>query len=112
MSVIGESKAEKRACRDYRAEHYVRGSSSEFRFGFIGQRAEKRKHKQRYYIIERHYNARKRLIKTEFVDEHHGNDTVVRLPERAYQKECESDENSLFIVEFHHFSFGVIFLCL
>ena len=93
-----KSEAKHRAYRSY----YDKGSPpSVFRLLFVGNRSEKRYHKQSEYVVESHNHARPGLIKSEFVDEHYRNDSVVRLPEGAYQKECEPYENRFFVIELH-----------
>ena len=61
LRVIGESKPEKRKGCDDRSDDYVRRSSAEAGFCFIGQTAEKRQKKYRDDVVERHYHARNRL---------------------------------------------------
>ena len=91
--------------------HTINGVSAEFCICFIGKRSEKGKHEQSEYVVESHYKARKRLAHAEFVYENKRNRFVIRLPERHYQKESESDEYGPFVIKFHKVSLRRFCFC-
>ena len=82
----------------------IRRASAEACMHLIRDRAEDRKQEYGKHVVDRHDRPRRRLRESEVVGENKRNDGIVCLPKGRNQKECHTDKQNAFVVQFHSFS--------